>query len=388
MSDTENSVTLVAVGDVVPEFNPASKQFDRVRPILKGADITFGQNEMSFSARGTRQLGEITLIETSRTQAQPIMRPRSNDPRLGGKILADAGFSILSYASNHTMGRSEEGMLDTLEVLKSSNIEVIGCGRNIEEATRPAIMERKGVKVGFLAYCSVVPRGQWATPTRAGVAPMRASTAYEQLDWQPATPPRIISQANPEDLAGMVADIKKLRPQVDVLVVSHHWGIHFVPALIAQYQFEVGHAAIDAGADLILGHHAHILKGIEVYKNKVIFYSLCNLELHQSNTAPDTGGRYRTLLDHRFEVDLDHPNYAFPVDSIKTIIVKCTIANNTIQRVAFLPTWIDNEGYPEPLSRSDPRSDQVCHYMEWLCREAKLDTKFSREDDEVIVLTD
>ena len=71
-----------------------------------------------------------------------------------------------------------------------------------------------------------------------------------------------------------IDDIKKLRPLVDVLIVSQHWGVHFVPFVIATYQYEVGHAAIDAGADLIIGHHAHILKGIEVYKGKVIFFGM------------------------------------------------------------------------------------------------------------------
>ena len=105
---------------------------------------------------------------------------------------------------------------------------------------------------------------------------MRASTFYEQVDWQPGTPPRIVTLANKDDLAAMVEDIKKVRPLVDVLIMSIHWGVHHVPAVIAMYQKEVGHAAIDAGVDIILGHHAHILKAVEVYKGKVIFYSIGN----------------------------------------------------------------------------------------------------------------
>ncbi len=387
LADKDNMVTLVAVGDVTPEYEHADKQFDLTRPILKGADITFGQLESTLSLRGTRQLGSTPPNEPSRAPSGPV-RPLAGDPRLGGKILSDAGFNIMSFASNHTMGRSEDGMLDTLNVLKDNNIVVIGCGKNIEEATRPAIIERKGIKVGFLAYCSVVPRGQWATANRSGVAPVRASTAYEQFDWQAGTPPRIFTKAYPDDLAGMVEDIKKLRPQVDVLVVSHHWGIHFVPALIAMYQYEVGHAAIDAGADLIIGHHAHILKGIEVYKGKVIFFSLANFKMRFSASMlpSDTGGRYVTQSGYRYEIDPDHPGFAFPIDSIKTILVKCNIANKKIRRVAFLPLWINNDSYPEPLSCSDPRSDKVYRYMEWLCGDQGLDTKFSREGDEVVVL--
>ena len=82
----------------------------------------------------------------------------------------------------------------------------------------------------------------------------------------------------------MVEDIKQVRSVADVVIVSMHWGIHFMPAKLATYQKEVGHAAIDAGADLIIGTHPHILKGIEVYKGKVIFYSLGNFAMDSSVT--------------------------------------------------------------------------------------------------------
>lgn len=80
----------------------------------------------------------------------------------------------------------------------------------------------------------------------------------------------------------MERDIATLKSQVDVVIVSMHWGIHFQKAKIPMYEREVGKLAIDAGADLILGTHAHILKGIEVYKKKVIFHSLCNFGMDAS----------------------------------------------------------------------------------------------------------
>ena len=389
----KDMVTLVAVGDVGPNRAHPEEVFDLTRSILRGGDITFGQLEANLSLRGTEQLGLPSSVA---------------HPRLA-KVFADAGFNIMSFASNHTLDFSEEAMLDTLDVLRENNIVVIGAGKNIKEARQPAIIERKGTKVGFLAYCSVVPRGFEAREDKAGLAPVRATTAYEQADWQPGVPPQIRTQANPDDLAAMVEDIKKLRPSVDVLVVSMHWGVHFVPAVIAMYQYEVGHAAIDAGADIIIGHHAHILKGIEVYKGKVIFFSLCNFQMdmplagpvaqqmaasqNRANTfsvAIDSQNRRVGLgLDpaRRYEVDPDYPTYAFPIDSQKTILVKCNIAAKKIQRVAFLPLWMNKNGQPESLSRSDPRSDEVSHYMEWLCKDQRLYTKFLRDGDEVVVLT-
>ncbi len=383
MADKNNMVTLAAVGD---NGGGSDDQYSATRSILKEADITFGQLESVLSVRGTEQLFISNFQAREPGHGPTVRRP---DPQAAAQVLVNAGFHIMSFASNHTLDWSEDAMLDTLDSLGKNNIVVIGAGKNIEEARRPAILERKGIKVGFLAYCSVVPPGYQATEFRGGLAPLRATTAYQQTDWQPGHPPKIVSMTNPADLAGMVADIRKLRPQVDVLVVSMHWGVHFVPALIADYQFEAGHAAIDAGADIIIGHHSHILKGIEVYKGKAIFFSLCNFSMSRRENKPiSASGRYWVdRFGVRGETDLDHPTYPYSIDSQKTILVKCDIANKKIQRVAYLPLWMNAKATPEPVSRSDPRSDEHYRYMQWMCGSQGMDTKFSREGDEVVVLT-
>jgi len=153
---------------------------------------------------------------------------------------------------------------------------VIGAGADIEEARKPAIFEVKGTRVGFLAYNTICFKGYEARTNKLGCVPLRAWTAYHQIKpEQPATPCEVGTWAYDDDLEAMLADIRKLRPQVDVVAISIHWGIHMLPKTIAMYQAQIAYAAIDAGADIIFGHHPHILKGIEVYKGKVIFYSLC-----------------------------------------------------------------------------------------------------------------
>lgn len=390
MTDTD-MITLVAVGDVGPKRANAAEVFDLTRSILQGCDITFGQQESNLSLRGTRQLN--------------MGLGSIGHPRIA-KVLGDTGFDVMSFASNHTLDWSEEAMIDTLDVMKENNIEVIGAGRNIAEARKPAIIERKDTKVGFLAYCSVVPRGFEAGENKSGVAPVRASTYYEQADWQAGTAPRIITKAFPDDLDSMVRDIEALRDQVDVLVVSMHWGVHFVPSIIAMYQYEVGHAAIDAGADIIIGTHAHILKGIEVYKGKATFFSLCNFNMdlpiagpvademavsmgRPAITAVRIDDQNRCHIGaYSWRVDPEYPTYAFCIDAQKSILVKCNIIDKKIQRVAFLPLWMSKKGQPEPLSQSDPRSDEVLRYMEWICDDQQLDTKFIREGDEIKVITE
>ena len=386
----EDMITLVITGDVGPKREHSEEVFDLTRSILQEGDITFGQLESNLSLRGTPQLhmglGSI------------------GHPRIA-KVLADAGYDVMSFASNHTLDYSEEALFDTLEVMQENNVKIIGAGRNISEARQPAVFERKGTKVGFLAYCSVVPKGFEARENKSGVAPVRATTAYEQADWQPGTSPRIITKTFPDDLDAMINDIEALRPTVDVLAVSLHWGVHFVPSIIAMYQHEVGHAAIDAGADIIIGTHAHILKGIDVYKGKVIFFSLCNFNMDLPIAGPvademaasmgrplitsvpvDIKGRCR-IGHYGWRVDPEYPTYAFPIDSQKSILVKCHIIDKKIQRVAFIPLWMTKKGQPEPLSEFDPRSEEVLQYIKWLCDDQRLDTQFVREGDEIRVVT-
>ena len=378
----KKTVTLVAVGDIMPRRKHVEELFDLTRSILRGGDITIGQLERPISERSNMH----------RSSAE--VRPR----RLA-KVLADTGFNIITFASNHTMDAGDDGVFETIDVLRENNIKVIGAGKNIKEARKPAIIERKGTKVGFLTYCSVMASGHEASAYRTGVCPIRVTTAYQISTVQPGNPPqRIITKANPADLSAMVEDIKKLRSSVDVLVVSQHWGIHFVTSPIAEYEYEIGHAAIDAGADIIIGTHAHTLKGIEVYKGKVILHCLGNFAFDHLIAGRTSMPGGMAVDSHNYvigpgghggwKVDPDYPTHAFPIDCLKSILLKCDIADKKIQRVAFQPCWLTKKGQSEPLSRTDPRSEEVYRYIEWLCEDQKLyDTKFSREGDEIVVLT-
>jgi poly-gamma-glutamate capsule biosynthesis protein CapA/YwtB (metallophosphatase superfamily) len=364
-------INLLAVGDVGPSREHPEEVFDLTRSALRGADITFGQLERCLTEHDVPQLYTLPGNKA--------------DPRVA-TALGKAGFKVMSFASNHTMDFGEQGLLDTIDNLTKNGIKVIGVGKNIEEARRPVIIDCKGTKIGFLAYCSVCPKGFDARDYKSGLAPIRAMTSYEQVDWQPGTPCRIVTRTDVDDLSAMAVDIRRLRPLVDVLVVSMHWGIHFVPSVVAMYQYEVGHAAIDAGADLIVGHHAHILKGIEVYKGKVIFFSLCNFNMDQ-DLQRVIQAKLPSRTFYRFEMDPEYKTYPFPRDSQKTMWVKCTIADKKIRQVAWQPLWINKFGQPEPLEQADPRSDEVYKYMKWLCSDQDMQTKFSRDGDDIVVLT-
>jgi poly-gamma-glutamate capsule biosynthesis protein CapA/YwtB (metallophosphatase superfamily) len=365
------TASFVAVGDIGPLRDDAEVLFERTRNYIRSADVSFGQLEKCLSKSGTQQL----YLNKSLGRT---------DPRVAG-VIADAGFKVLSFASNHTMAFSSEGLTDTLENLSAAGVKVIGAGSDIAAARQPAVFEVNGTRIGILAYCSVVPRGFEAGEHRPGLAPVRVRTFYEQRDWQPGTPPRIVTIAYPEDVEAMAADIRALRPHVDALVVSHHWGVHVVPALIADYQFDVGRASIDAGADLVVGHHPHILKGVEVYRGKVILYSIGAYA--QEHPRRDVVGTELAELikQYRLTIDPDWVRFSFPIDSQKTVLVRCEFSSSGFQRVALRPAWINPQAQAELLAPDDPRFDEVVDYLRYLTHYYELNARFDVDGDEVVV---
>src|SRR5262249_16324253 len=163
-----------------------------------------------------------------------------------------------------------------MELMQKKGIETAGGGRNLQEARRPAFIEKKGVRVAILAYCSVLEKDFAAGPNKPGCAPLRVHTYYETTDTQPGLPPRGVTVPYLEELEGMAEDIAKAKKEAHVVVVSFHWGLHHIPRAIADYQPVAAEAAFKAGADLILGHHAHVPKAISVHNGKVCFNSLGN----------------------------------------------------------------------------------------------------------------
>jgi poly-gamma-glutamate capsule biosynthesis protein CapA/YwtB (metallophosphatase superfamily) len=369
-----DDIVLYAVGDVIPDREDPGSIFEHVTDILRSGDIAFCQLDAVLSERGT-PLPQARLPCRINLQTAPAIK--------------DAGFSVVSFASNHCMDWGREAFFDTINALEREGLSVIGAGKNIEDARKPAIIECKDTRIAFLAYNSILPEGYWADVDRPGCVPMRAFTFYEQIEHdQPGTPCRVHTFPHRDDLNALGEDIRKAKSQADVVIVSMHWGIHFVPAVLADYQREVGRVAIDSGADLILGHHAHILKGIEVYAGKVIFYSLCNFALDlraPKELLERPGHKEIERLNPDWKPDPEYPTYFMPPDSRKTIIAKCIISNRRLKSVSFLPTYINKQSQPEVLVSKDQRFGEVIGYIEEITRDQGLETGYAIQGNEVVV---
>lgn len=372
MSETA-SATLIAVGDIAPDREDPNECFSRTADLLNSADLTFCQLETSLAHKGVR-LPQARHAVLTKPNVAPAMKK--------------GGMQVVSFAGNHCLDWGNEAFFETIDNLKQADLDVVGVGANIAEARAPIIREVNGVRTAFLAYSTILPQAYWAEANRPGCAPMRAHTVYEAIEHdQPGTPCRIHTYPHRDDLDAMVQDIKNAKQKADAVIVSHHWGIHFVPYVLADYQPDVAYAAIDAGADIILGHHAHILKAIEIYRGKPIFYSLCNfatdLRMDEAH-ANSKGFKEIQKLAPRWEPDFDSL-YNFPEDARKTIMVKCRLTKQGVAETAIIPTWIDRDAIPTPLDASDPRFQEVIAYLEDCCRETGRATRFEPRGNEVIV---
>lgn len=209
-----------------------------------------------------------------------------------GQALQHAGYRVIGNANNVNYGAA--AIRSSLQELERLGIPCTGAGLNRAQARAPAIIERSGVRYGFLQRTSVYwPTNHEAGEQSPGVAALRGHTAY-QLPLhktrpeippanRPGVPPIIVTWADPQYLAEYVAEISALRQQVDVLVASQHWGLH---EEVLDYMPQIAHAAIDAGADIVVGHGPHFSLPVEIYKGKPVFYGLGSFSFHTGH-----GGR-------------------------------------------------------------------------------------------------
>ena len=369
------TVTLMSGGDIGPVYEPTEEFAELIAPVFREADLRLGQCERTYSERGwAPQFSYGPGGEHSRLH-----------PRMAS-VWNAAGIDVVSLASNHAMDWGPDALLDTIGLFRGMGKLVIGAGRDEAEARRPAIVERNGVKIAILAYCSVLRDGQAAGKGKAGVAPLRAHTHYVPEEFQPGTPPRIVTVPYEEDLRALEEDIRKAKQQADVVILSIHWGLRLVAKTICTYQPPIARAAIDAGADLILGHHAHSIKAVEVYRGKVCFYSIGNL-MTTGSPKTSAGTFDWNLIWHRIDPECLPPNgrYFFPAHCRMTMVPKIVMSRKGVDRVSFLPAFINQRAQPYVVGADDPKFKEILDFTEWVSDQHPH--KFRVERNEVIVDT-
>lgn len=263
--------TVTVVGDIMLDRGVAAASPDDpaaalepMRRRLARADLTIGNLESTLSTAGAPRQGDDSFA------ADPAV--------LTG--LEAAGFDLLALANNHTGDYGDTALLQTLRAIDGSPIARAGAGRNLREAWRPVVLRRQGVSFGFLAFNAIgeTPR---ATADSPGAAAIRM---------QPRTGP-----LNTADLSRMTRAIGRLTQRVDVVVVLPHWGAQYthqpVPA-----QRRVGAALVDAGADIVIGGHPHVVQGVQLHDRRLVVHSLGNFIFDMDFSVPTQEGAVLKLV--------------------------------------------------------------------------------------------
>ena len=379
MQEIKNRFTMLMTGDIILGKN-SRDFFEGVKGVLEQADVVLGQLEVPYSDRAPE------LLDLYRS-------PKVLEP------LADY-MDALTLAGNHIYDAGEVGVEDTIGWLDAHNIPYTGAGMNLDDASKPVILECSGVKIGYISYNCTGPRNTKASKAKAGNPYVDIVIRYDMGDIaNPGGPPEnIYTWPEPVSFKRMKDEIAALKKQCDVVCVYFHKGIVHVPIKLADYETVVAHAAIDAGADIVTSSHSHILHGIEVYKGKTIYHGLNNFIAWVPSLRPDfkrTKGVGTDSFDAEewarkridrfgFVPDPEYPTYPFHPEAIYTCAAKCVVENGKIVSTSYIPMIVNKKGVTETVTRENG-GQEVFDYMKKITEGAGLNAKFEWDGDEILI---
>lgn len=286
------TITIAAVGDmhfdrqvrVLINKSGSTAPLAEVAPQLAAADIAVGNLESTLSDLGERRTDKDYTFK--------------GDPR-GVEALASAGIDFVSLANNHALDCGTDALLDTIARLDANGIGHSGAGASAADAWAPAVRDINGTTVAYLAFSHILPNGFIATSSKAGIAQGRMN--MDQVE----------------------AAIRSADATYDYVLVSFHWGVENVDDCNAE-QVADAHKAIDAGADMVLAHHPHVIQAVEYYNGKLIAYSLGDF-----------------VFDH------------YSRKTGEAFVLEAELGPNGIGAVGVTPVYLDQYGRPEYVTGQD-----------------------------------
>lgn len=345
-------ITLCALGDVFINAEDPKAAFKRLEAPLAAADVVFANCEGVYSPTAGRG-----LLTASPEQAEGL--------RVGN-------LSVMACANNHVMDDGVEGMRSTLSTLRGVGVEPVGAGENLAEAREPVVLERAGVRVAFVAFVSTFPAGNEARSNRPGINPLRFHNHYYvaegDLEFNPEMPPEVMAIPYPADLAALRRSIAAARLQADVVVVSFHWGEAVRPVIIRSYERETARLAIDAGADAVLCHHPHIVRGVDYYQGRPIFHGLGNAVFQVRGFAERISKEVRETLERQADAYAPRPYDDYPLlpmhpESRISMVGCLELDKSGVRRVGLIPAYILPNGQTEPLDPATDHGREIFDYL-------------------------
>lgn len=269
------------VGQKMVKYHDFSWPFQKVKEIFSHADLAIINLESPFTL-GSKSY----LVPTGSFSF-------NTDPQTAAGLI-DAGIDVVDLANNHFANQGQKGMLDTFTLLEQKDIAYVGAGKDLTVAHQGVILERNGIKFGFLGY-GYPEDSSNAGVSRPGIANM--------------------------DLSSAQADVQRLREQADLVIILIHDGGEYTN-IPTSHQKEFARAMIAAGADLVVGHHPHWVQQVEIYQDKPIVYSLGNLVFDQMWSQETREGA----------------------------LLKVDFSGKQVSRLEFMPVIIKDYGQPEIIT--------------------------------------
>lgn len=350
-------VDLLFLGDIILDVPEPDHWMGGIAPITRTGDLTIAHLEVPHTNCSHEMEGDVPA-------------PGAEPAHLGA--LVRAGIGMVSLAGNHIADCGSQGIADTTGELDRLGIARAGAGADLAEAQRPAIVVRNGRRIALLSYNCVGPEIAWAGPGRPGTNFINIRTA----DGSPSRPQAELIEADPASLDIMARQVADARTMADIVVVALHKGITHRPAALAPYEVPVAHAAVEAGADIVVGHHAHIARGIEFHRGKPIFHGLGNgvVVTHALSPAQDHPARAEWAERRKrmfgFEPDPAYNLAPFHPEAVNGMIGRCRIGADGSIETSFLPIWFAPPGRPE-VATGD-KAAAIADYIDSIGRKAGL----------------
>jgi len=362
------SARILLTGDVLVDRDDPLDAFTHIRGVLADGDVLFGNCEGVYAT---------DVAMPPHVGAAVIVDPAN----MAG--VASAGFTVMSCANNHIVDGGHAAMLETARHLREAGIAPAGIGANLAEARAPAIVEARGLRIAVLAAASVFPHGYEAREDWPGLAPVRGYNVYEDAepyDFVPGALPTVRTFTDEQDLAALEASIAAARRDADVVLASFHWGDWTRPAHLTDHEIRVAHLAVDFGADIVAGHHHHLLRGIEWYRGRPIFYGLGHLIFDLQRTFEQ---RIPASLIGQVPAGRPDDYYGLAVrpgwpqlpmhpDARMTMVAWADVGAGGVSEIGVIPCVLNADGQAIPRPAASAEGRRVLEYLAWTCADQGL----------------
>ncbi len=343
-----DALTLLFAGDLVLDVPDADHWLSGIAPAVRAADLAIGHLEVPHTRRGAELKGDV---------------PAPGAPPENLAALRRAGFAAVTLAGNHMTDCGAVGIADTIAELDRLGIAHCGAGATLAAASAALHLTVRGRHIALLSYNCVGPEAAWATATGAGCNYLRVRTA----DGSPVAPAAPLIEVAPEALMQLADDIRRARTRAGLVIVAFHKGIVHTPAQLAPYERPLADAALAAGADVVIGHHAHILRGIELREGRPVFHGLGNgcVVTHALSPAQDHPERAAWAKRRRelfgFEPDPRYPLAPFHPEAVHALLGTVRWHANGSLTTGIVPVHVEPPG--RPVCVDDARAAAVIDYL-------------------------